>query len=101
EINQNTWALGTLRIMAYERSHTYRYVCEDSILHWPKSGTFDLIVANPPYGMRLGQRYQEIELSMSTIEQFLIERGVDSLNPKGKLIALLPQGILFRGSHEM
>lgn len=100
EINQSTWALGTLRIMAYERSDTYRYVSEDSILHWPKSDTFDLVVANPPYGMRLGQRYQEVEPTMSTIEQFLIEWGVASLNPSGKLIVILPQGVLFRGSHE-
>ena len=101
ELNQKTWALGALRIMAYQRPGTSRYVCADSISHWPAtSEKFDLIVANPPYGMRLGTQYREIEPEFRTIEQFLLEKGVHSLNEKGKLIALLPQGILFRGLHE-
>ena len=101
ELNQKTWALGTLRIMAYQRPGRYRYVCDDSILHWPPSSEkFDLIVANPPYGMRLGNQYREIEPEFRTIEKFLLEKGVKSLNAQGKLIALLPQGILFRGLHE-
>lgn len=101
ELNQKTWALGALRIMAYQRPGTSRYVCDDSISHWPAtSEKFDLIVANPPYGMRLGNQYREIEPELRSIEQFLLEKGVHSLNEKGKLIALLPQGILFRGLHE-
>lgn len=101
ELNQKTWALGALRIMAYQRPGTSRYVCDDSISHWPAtSEKFDLIVANPPYGMRLGNQYREIEPEFRTIEKFLLEKGVHSLNEKGKLIALLPQGILFRGLHE-
>ena len=101
ELNQKTWALGALRIMAYQRPGTSRYVCADSISHWPAtSEKFDLIVANPPYGMRLGTQYREIEPEFRTIEQFLLEKGVHSLDEKGKLIALLPQGILFRGLHE-
>lgn len=101
EVNQKTWALGALRIMAYERPGTSHYVCNDSILHWPKEDEkFDLVVANPPYGMRLSQQYREVEPGIRTVEQFLIEKGVSSLNNKGKLIALLPQGFLFRGMHE-
>ncbi|HRH48243.1 MAG TPA: N-6 DNA methylase [Panacibacter sp.] len=101
ELNQKTWALGALRLMAYQRPGTSSYVCDDSISHWPASSEkFDLIVANPPYGMRLGNQYREIEPDFRTIEQFLLEKGVQSLNEKGKLIALLPQGFLFRGLHE-
>lgn len=101
EVNQKTWALGALRIMAYERPGKSHYVCDDSILHWPKEDEkFDLVVANPPYGMRLSQQYREVEPDIRTVEQFLIQKGVNSLNTKGKLIALLPQGFLFRGMHE-
>ena len=57
-------------------------------------------MANPPFGMRLGNQYREAEPELRTIEQFLLEKGVQSLKPEGKLIALLPQGILFRGMHE-
>jgi len=101
EINRKTWALGALRIMAYERPGISRYVCDDSILNWPdQSEKFDLILANPPYNMRLSQQYKEIEPDIQTVEQFLIEKSVNSLNAKGKLIALLPQGFLYRGIHD-
>jgi type I restriction enzyme M protein len=101
ELNQKTWALGALRIMAYQRPGTSHYICDDSILHWPKEDEkFDLVVANPPYGMRLSQQYKEVEPGIRTVEQFLIEKGMNSLNNKGKLIALLPQGFLFRGLNE-
>lgn len=101
ELNLKTWVLGALRILAYKRPGTSNYICDDSILHWPApSKKFDLIVANPPLGMRLGNQYREAEPELRTIEQFLLEKGVQSLKPEGKLIALLPQGILFRGMHE-
>lgn len=101
ELNQKTWALGALRLMAYERPGSSKYVCDDSILHWPdESEKFDLILSNPPFGMRLGHHYRDIEPNIRTIEQFLIEKGVQSLKQNGKLIALLPQGFLFRGMHE-
>lgn len=101
ELNQKTWALGALRIMAYERPGTSRYACDDSILNWPDdSEKFDLIVSNPPYGLRLGNKFREIEPGIGTVEQFLVERVLHSLNKEGKLIALLPQGFLFRGMQE-
>jgi type I restriction enzyme M protein len=101
ELNQTTWALGTLRLMAYQKYGTSSYVCEDSIAHWPAdSEKFDLIVANPPYGLRLGNHYREIQSNFHTIEQFLLEKGMKYLNENGKLIALLPQSILFRGLHD-
>jgi type I restriction enzyme M protein len=101
ELNQKTWALGALRLMAYERPGSSKYVCDDSILHWPdQSEKFDMILSNPPFGMRLGHNYRDIEPNIRTIEQFLIEKGVQSLKQNGKLIALLPQGFLFRGMQE-
>lgn len=101
ELNHKTWALGALRIMAYERPGTSHYVCADSILNWPNEDEkFDLVVANPPFGMRLSQQYKEVEPNIRTVDQFLIEKGLKSLNTKGKLIALLPQGFLFRGMHD-
>lgn len=101
ELNQKTWALGALRLMAYERPGSSKYVCDDSIVQWPSQvEKFDLIVSSPPFGMRLGNLYKDIEPEFRTIEQFLIQNGVQSLTQKGKLIALLPQGFLFRGMQE-
>lgn len=101
EINKETWAIGALRILAYESPGAYHYDWNDSILHWPKEDEkFDLVIANPPYGVRLTQQYREVEPNIRTLEQFLIQKGVNSLTTNGKLIALLPQGFLFRGMQE-
>lgn len=101
ELIQKTWALGALRIMAYGRPGSSIYVCDDSILNWPdESQKFDLIVSNPPYGLRFGIQYREIERGTRTVEQFLVTRGIHSLTNEGKLVALLPHGFLFRGMQE-
>ncbi|MCB9251724.1 MAG: N-6 DNA methylase [Flavobacteriales bacterium] len=101
ELNQKTWALGALRLMAYERPVSSIFVCDDSILHWPdQSEKFDVIMSNPPFGMRITHHYSEMESNIKTIEHFLIEKGVQSLKQNGKLIALLPQGFLFRGMQD-
>lgn len=101
ELNHKTWELGALRLLAYNRQIGSKYVCDDSILNWPdESEKFDLIISNLPLGMRLGNNYRNIEPNIRTIEQFLIEKGVQSLKHNGKLIALLPQGFLFRGMQE-
>lgn len=97
ELNRKTWALGALRLMAYSRPGVSKYVCDDSILHWPENQKFDLILANPPFGVPLKQRDQAQNSGIRTYEQFLIEKGISSLKSNGKLIAVLPTGILFRG----
>ena len=97
ELNQKTWTLGVLRLMAYKKLDKSSYVCEDSILHWPESSEkFDLIITNAPFGMYIGGQYKEIEPRIKTINQFLIEKGLHSLKQNGKLIALLPQSFIFR-----
>lgn len=101
ELSQRTWALGALRLMAYNKPVNLAYRCEDSILNWPsRLEKYDLIISNPPYGIRLNNRYKDIALQYRTIECFLIDKGIESLKQDGKLIALLPQGFLFRGGQE-
>jgi type I restriction enzyme M protein len=101
EINQKAWAIGVLRLMAYERPGISKFECKDSILNWPSQDEkFDLVVANPPLGMRLNKQYPELDLGGRTIEHFFIEKGLKSLAPKGKIIALVPQRFLFEGNQE-
>ncbi|MCP9767916.1 hypothetical protein EGI22_08325 [Lacihabitans sp. LS3-19] len=101
ELNQKTWALGALRLMAYDRPGSSKYVCDDSILHWPETADgFDLIISHPPFGSNFGNQYRSIDSDFRSIEQFLFEKGVHSLKKDGKLIALIPQGFLFRGMYE-
>jgi type I restriction enzyme M protein len=108
EINQKTWAIGALRLMAHNRqinniseSIATDYLHQDSILSWPnQSEKFDLIVTHPPFNVKLGPEHFLFNPDIRTLEQFLIQRGVNSLNSKGKLIALLPNNFLFKSSNQ-
>lgn len=101
ELNRKTWALGTLRLMAYNRLENLSFVCEDSILKWPsESKKFDLIVSNPPIGMRIKNSRQDDIFYSTFAEVFVIENGINSLNVNGQLITIVPIGFLFRSSRE-
>jgi type I restriction enzyme M protein len=116
ELNKKTWALGALRLMAYNKFDASKYVCDDSTIHWPAPNEkFDLVISNPPFGANFSFEYIEsfwdnalginsnihspTELFRS-IEHFVINKGVQSLNEEGKLILILPQSIMYRGSHD-
>lgn len=103
EVNQRNWALGVLRLMAHGKLESSCYVCDDSVLNWPDhSEKFDLIVSHPPFSHLINDRslIEELGFNVRTMEQFLIKKGVDSLNEKGKLISILPLGFLFKGGME-
>lgn len=101
EGNLKTWALGFLRFLAYGKKDFTNFKLENSLQSWPDpSEKFDFIISVPPFGMRLVNHYTDFDLNNRTVEQFLIEKGIKSLSQNGKLIALLPQGFLFKGSHD-
>lgn len=99
ELNQRTWALGKLRLMAHKKSNESDYRLEDSLSNWPDSHRrFDLVISNPPFGLRVNRRSHERLSNFQTAEQFLIANGVETLSENGKLVVLVPTGFLFRGS---
>lgn len=100
EKNAKTWAIGTLRIMAYGQKNSLNYVCEDSISNWPQDEKYDLIISTPPFGLRLGPEYKEIKSEYGTIEAFYIKKGLDSLHENGKLLALFPESFLYNDIHK-
>lgn len=100
EKNAKTWAIGTLRIMAYGRKNSLNYVCEDSISNWPQDEKYDLIISTPPFGLRLGPEYKEIKSEYGTIEAFYLKKGFDSLTEDGKLLALFPENFLYNDIHK-
>jgi type I restriction enzyme M protein len=104
EHNQKTHALGVLRIIAYKKYRTSKYVCDDSITHWPDSSEkYNLIVCNPPFGLHIGNRYQGLENKFKGIEQFILQKGIESLSDDGKLITVLPYSFLYKAGkvHEV
>lgn len=98
ELSKKYWAIGKLRLLIFGSKADYR--CEDSILNWPNDEKFDLIVSHPTFGMRLNRLYPDLNRDLRTAEDFLLNRGFNSLSNKGKLIAVLPHGILFRAGSE-
>lgn len=101
ELEQKTWALGILRLFAYNRINTSNFVCEDSIEKWnPLNKKYDLVIANPPFGVSYGSSYSYDDEYFRTYEQFFVKRGIQALNEKGKLIAIVSKGILFRKGSE-
>ncbi len=102
EINQRTWALGMLRLLAYNSKDNVNYAFEDSINKWAEKSNFDLIVANPPYKFRISNfssNHYNIKPG-DTAESFLVERGIESILNGGQLITVLPVSFLFNGGKE-
>ncbi|MCD4681281.1 MAG: N-6 DNA methylase, partial [Bacteroidales bacterium] len=97
EINNTTWGLGALRLLAYEREGVSKFLLGDSIINWnPTSNEkFDLIISNPPFRMRLQQNIRGNFGIIRTGEQFLIEKGIEDLTTNGKLIVVVSLGFLF------
>lgn len=100
EINHKTWVLGVLRLMAYGKFTNTKFERADSIEEWPLESKFDLIVSNPPLGMRIDNHDSISNSNIKSSEHFLLEKGIQSLSVGGKMVALLSQGILFRGGRE-
>ncbi|PPZ92768.1 hypothetical protein C3729_01820 [Cloacibacterium normanense] len=97
EISEESWALGTLRLLAHNKLSLSNYVCVDSTKNWPSSNEkFDLVIAHPPFNMKFDRNYHNV----NSVEQFLIERGLESLDSKGNLISILPLGFLSREGYE-
>lgn len=92
EINHRTWALGSLRLMAHNLEH-FDYKLEDSIENWMGFGEFDLIVSNPPFGIKIPRHFNYGV--NSSAEMFLIEKSLQQLPNDGQLITVLPQSFLY------
>jgi type I restriction enzyme M protein len=104
ESNQKTWALGTLRLMAHQRLVNSKYVHGDSILNWPESSQkYNLIITNPPMALRIASQPGDSDTKFRTVDQFVIEKGVNSLDNNGTLIVLIPGAFLFKAgfSHRL
>lgn len=104
ERNAQTHLLGLFRLLLAGRKLSALksdYVCGDSVRDWnPKGEKYDLIVANPPFNMRIDADVPSLNSKIKTVEQFLIVKGISDLTAKGKLIVVIPQGFLFRGGPE-
>ncbi|WP_338357520.1 N-6 DNA methylase [Yeosuana marina] len=102
EISQSTWALGKLRLMRQQGNIDVDYRVEDSIHNWPDSNPFDLVLANPPFNFKIDKWLADYDYNRSrmTAEQYVLKKGLESINDDGKVICLVSQGTLFRAGAE-
>lgn len=100
EINRTIASIANMRLKAHGRE--YAFVSHnDSIKNWNPFGyTYDIIIANPPFGLDLDTSLNEGYKHIKSAEQFVIERGLKSINENGAIITLAPNGFLFRGGSE-
>ncbi len=97
ELRKRTWVIGALRVIASRRPGESKFYCDNSIVNWPQS-KFDIIVSTPPFRAPITNNLYDLPPFIKTAEQFLLFKGVESLNPKGRMIVVLPQGFLSNGS---
>ena len=103
ELDQKTWALGKLRLMAYGRIENARYDNNDSIYNWPNSSNkFDLIISIPPTGLDLRSHNISGKFihTYRRVEQLLVERSIENLTSTGKVITIVPLSFLQRSHGE-
>lgn len=118
EVDSATWALGALRILSHPEARKSIFLLGNSISNWnpmsfsqvseieeifysnSKSQKFDLIISYPPFIMKMPKKTEGRFGNINSYEHFLIEKGIESLNTNGKLIAVLSQSFLNREGNE-
>lgn len=98
ELNHRTWAIGVLRLLVHNVKADLRR--ENTLHNWPSKEKFDLILSTPPFQMKTDDETRVLYPQSRFLEDFLLREGVKNLSGSGKLVAVLSQGILYRGSHE-
>ena len=99
EFNKVTWALGQLRLKAHSKANISQFEYNDSLENWNQSQKFDLIVATPPFKMRIQRPFYSslIDNNYRDVESFLVDKGIHSLSNNGKLITVFSLSFLFSG----
>src|SRR5690606_32952362 len=76
EINTSTWAIGQLRLRAHNKGYGFSYELGNSIENWNEFQKFDLIVATPPFKMRLQRSFYSniVNDNYRDVESFIIDK---------------------------
>lgn len=89
EINPQAWALGKLRLMAYE-CDSENYILSDST-NW-REGEANNILCTPPFGYKIENEFGKKEYA----DHFVIRRGIDQLAENGLLACVVPLSFMTR-----
>ena len=103
EIDQSSWAVGTLRLLAHGFDPS-SYYCEDSILQWrgisgisETAEHFDCIVATPPFSMKIrGYNLPWAFGDFSYGEEIFIWNCLASIAVSGTAIGVFTHAVISR-----
>ncbi len=93
EINAEAWALGKLRLLAYD-CDSENYILGDST-RW-RDGKANNILCTPPFGYRIDNEFGKKEYA----DHFVIRRGLDTLAEEGLLACVVPLSFMTRKDTE-
>ena len=101
EINKDTWLIGKIRLFLNDIAN--HFSCEDSIENWAgDKQKFDAIVATPPFGLRLyngsSASNDSLRFKHSELENWFIEKSMNSLSTNGTLVTIVPLSFLTRSN---
>ena len=114
EMNQGTWAICKMNMFLHsvfnadiKKGDTIR---EPKHLSGGELMTFDRVIANPPFSL---SKWGKQEADNDTYNRFMygtppkdtgdlafVQHMISSLNSEGKMVVVVPHGVLFRGSTE-
>lgn len=93
EINELTWAIGKLRLMALY-SDSINYNLGDSS-EW-REGVADNVISTPPFGLKITNEKGEQEFA----DHFVVRRGMDMIVDGGLVACVVPLSFLSRKDTE-
>lgn len=93
EINPQTWALGKLRLLAYEND-SENYILADST-QW-RGGEVNNILCTPPFGCKIENEFGKKEYA----DHFVVRRGLDLIVEDGLLACVVPLSFMSRKDTE-
>jgi len=89
EIDELTWAIGKLRLIAYD-TDSRNYKLSDSTLWIDRS--FPNVISTPPFGLKIQNEKKEKEYA----DHFVVRRSVDTMSDDGMAAIVVPASFLTR-----
>jgi type I restriction enzyme M protein len=95
-----TWSLGLLRLLALGKANHTDFRLGESVGEWnPYSEKYDLIIASPPFNMKVSMYDSRLDPSL-TAETYFLQKAIGDLTPDGKAIVVVSAGFLFSNAKE-
>lgn len=106
EINPSTFLIGLTRMLLAGIDSPrleWNNSLERELLSSSSRQGFDLVLANPPIGVRTSRelwRYQHFAIPTNDSTGLFVQHALSQLKPQGRAVIAVPEGFLFRGGAE-